>query len=109
MVKALEKFDKEEYQEAFVLLVPLSEAGNPRAQRCLADMYHLGLGVERDGVKAAELYLRVGEKNIMQDGLSAVAYNNLATLYFGGGPGIERDLEKGRQYLERARELGFPM
>jgi TPR repeat protein len=80
MVKALEKFDKEEYQEAFVLLVPLSEAGNPRAQRCLADMYHLGLGVERDGVKAAELYLRVGEKNIMQDGLSAVAYNNLATL-----------------------------
>jgi len=109
MLKAIEDFEKGDYTAAIPVLLLHSEAGSPKAQRHLADAYHLGMGVERDGKKAAELYLKVGEQNIREDGLSAVAYNNLATLYFTGGPGLEPNMEQGRKYLALARELGFEM
>ena len=109
MLRAIEEFDKRNYSAAVALLGPLVETGNPRAVCYLAHMYHLGLGVNVDGEKATELYQRVAEQNIQESRLSALACNNLATIYFVGLPGIERDVEKGQQYLARARELGFEM
>ena len=94
---------------AVALLVPLAEAGNPKAQCNLASLYHQGLGVERDGKRAVELYKKVTEPNVPECNLSALAYNNLATLYFTGAPGVGADWGKANAYLTRARELGFEM
>jgi uncharacterized protein len=109
MLEAIDAMDKGDYSAASALLLPLAEAGNPRAQCNLATLYQCGLGVTVDGRKAIELYERVAQQNFSEGHLSAIAYNNLATIYFTGLPGVERDPEKGQQYLKRARELGFEM
>lgn len=109
MLRAVAALDRKDYGFALTLLKPLADTGNPRAQCNLADLYFLGWGVEADGNKAAELYLKVAEQNIREQHLSALAYHNLATIYIGGAPGIEPDGEKAEQYERLARELGFDM
>lgn len=109
VLKAIDELEKGHHAEAFSLLVPLADAGNPKALCNLATLYHLGLGVQVDGRKAVELYSRVAEQNIRDGCLSGVAYNNLATIYVTGLPGIEPNDEKSREYLARARALGFQM
>ena len=94
---------------AFELLLPLAQAGNPRAQCNIAFLYQFGLGVGSNAQKAIDLYEKVAEQNIREGHLSALACNNLATLFFTGLPGVEPDHVKGRQYLARARDLGFEM
>lgn len=109
MLKALDELENGNHASAFALLAPLASAGNLRAQCNLASLYHLGLGVQLDGRKAVELYQSVAEKGIREGCLSGLAYNNLATIYFTGLPGIDPDPEKGKECLVRARELGFEM
>ena len=109
MLHAIDELDKGNYSAAFALLLPLAEAGNPRAQCNLATLYQAGLGVEPDGRKAVELYQTVAEQNIRESCLSGIAYNNLATIYITGGPGIEPDRQKSQEFKERARALGFEM
>jgi TPR repeat protein len=98
-----------DHATAVTLLVPLAEAGNPKAQCNLAALYQFGLGVEPDGQKCVELYLRVATQNIAEGSLSAVAYNNLATIYTTGLPGIDADHQKAYEYASLARGLGFPI
>ncbi|HLJ41963.1 MAG TPA: hypothetical protein VKT50_10790 [Candidatus Acidoferrales bacterium] len=109
VLKAIEELNRGNYSVAVALLVPLAEAGNPKAQCNLASLYHLGLGVESDGKRAVELYKKVAEHNVLEGNLSALAYNNLATIYFTGAPGVEADWAKANAYLTRARDLGFEM
>ena len=109
MLRAVEQMEKGNYSTAFELLVPLAEAGNPRAQINLATLYHFGLGVGVCGARAIDLYRTVAEQNIPEGHLSALACNNLATLFFTGLPGVERNPEEGQRYLARARDLGFEM
>lgn len=107
--KAIEEFEKGNYLVAVEQMSLLADEGNPRAQCYLAIAYQFGFGVKVDGKRARQLFLRVAKQNIREGHLSAIAYNNLATLYFAGVPGIESDPEKGHMYLKRARELGFEM
>src|SRR5437660_7746144 len=109
LLEALENIEKHNYAVALDRLVVLAQADNPKAQCNLATLYHFGWGVNVDGRKAVELYLGVAEQNIREDHLSGLAYNNLATIYATGLPGMEPDLQKASQYLARARELGFEM
>jgi len=109
MLRAVEEIERGNYPNAFQLLVPLAAAGNPRAQCNLATLYHFGLGVARSGKKAIDLYRSVAEQNIREGHLSALACNNLATLFFTGLPEVERDLDEGRRYLAQARALGIEM
>jgi TPR repeat protein len=109
MLKAMEELQKGNHALALALLVPLADAGNPKAQCNLATLYHLGLGVRVDGKKAVELYQKVAEQGVRERCLSGVAYNNLATIYFTGLPGVDPNPEKGKECLARARELGFEM
>ena len=109
LLKAIDELERGNHAAAFELLVPLADAGNPKAQCNIATLYHLGLGVKTDGVKAIELYLKVAEQDIREEHLSGIAYNNLATIYFTGLPGVEPDKKKGEEYLARARQLGFEM
>jgi uncharacterized protein len=109
LLKAIDELARRNHVAAFELLLPLADAGNPKAQCNLATLYHLGLGVKADGRKAVDLYLKVAEQDIREEHLSGIAYNNLATIYSTGLPGIERDGEKSKEYLARARKLGFEM
>jgi TPR repeat protein len=109
MLRAIDEMDKRNYSVALALLVPLAEMGNQRARCNLAILYSFGWGVTMNAKKAVELYHGVAEQNIQEGHLSAIAYNNLATIYFTGVSGVERDIEKGQECLARARELGFEM
>jgi Sel1 repeat-containing protein len=109
LLEAIEEFEKGNYTLAIEELNLLADAGNPRAQCYLALAYQFGLGVRMDGKRAKRLLLMVAQQNIREGHLSAVAYNNLATLYFAGVAGIKSDPEKGQMYLKRSRELGFEM
>lgn len=107
MLKAIEELESGNYPVAANLLVPLAEAGNPRAQCNLAALYSSGLGVTLNGPKAIELYASVAERGITEGHLSAIACNNLATIYLTGIPGVRPDPDKAQEYLNRARKLGF--
>jgi len=109
MLEAFEQVEKGNYEAAARLLKPLAESGNPRAQCNLAFLYSAGLGVPVDGPAAVALYEGVAAKEILQGHLSAIACNNLATIYTTGLPGVAADTDKAGDYLERARKLGFPM
>ena len=109
LLEALQSIDKGNYSAAFEALALLAEAGNPKAQCNLANLYHFGWGVTADGSKAAELYWAVARQNIHEGKLSALSYNNLSTLYICGAPGIEPDHERAAEYSALAKELGFGM
>ena len=109
MLKAVADIERKDYSSALSLLVPLSDAGNPKAQCNLASLYHLGLGVEPDGKRAVELYLKVAKQNIREEHLSGIDYHNLETLYIVGAPGVEPDREKAAQFGKLAIEAGFDM
>jgi TPR repeat protein len=107
--QALSHLRAKDYVAAFNLLAPMADAGDPRAMCNLATLYQCGLGVSVDGIKAVELYLKVAEQNIRKDCLSGVAYNNLATIYGMGIPGVDRDPDKAQKYRGLAKNLGFDM
>jgi len=109
MLKAIEELEKSNYSAAAELLVPLAEAGNPRAQCNLATLYSAGWGVKLNPKKAIDLYRAVAEQNIAEGLLSAIAWNNLATIYITGLPGIEPDPRKAQEYRSLARDLGLGM
>lgn len=109
MVAAINALDNKDYPLAFTLLTPLAEGGNTKAQCNLATLYHFGLGVKADGEKAVSLYREVAEKEIREEHLSGIAYNNLATIFNCGFPGIEPDPQKASEYRNRAKALGFEM
>jgi TPR repeat protein len=109
LLEALQNIEKGNYSTAFEVLAHLADAGNPKAQCNLANLYHFGWGVIADGSKAAELYCKVARQNIHEERLSALAYHNLSTLYICCAPGIGPDRERGAAYSALAKELGFDM
>jgi TPR repeat protein len=109
VLAALDAIENRNYSRAFELLLPIANAGNPKAQCNLATLYQAGWGVNADGLKAVELYLHVAEQQIVEECLSGVAYNNLATIYSTGLRGIMPDPEKAKVYHRRAEALGFTM
>jgi TPR repeat protein len=109
LLTAIEEFNRQNYFGAIELLDPIAHEGNPRARCYLASAYQCLVGPQENGQKVVDLYLSVAVLNITEDRLSGLAYNNLATIYFTGIPGITRDLQKGEEYQRRARELGFGM
>jgi uncharacterized protein len=109
LLKAIEAFDNHDCSTALELLLPLAEAGNPKAQLNLATLYHLGLGVEADAQRAVELYLAVDKQNIPDEHLFSLAYHNLSTLYICGGPGVKPSWQEAQKYRELSKDLGFEM
>jgi TPR repeat protein len=101
MLEAMSAVENKDYVLSLKLLETLAAAGNPKAQCNLATLYQVGLGVEVNENKAVELYLRVAERQILEEHLSAIAYNNLATIYCSTDP------KKAGEYQRRAEALGF--
>jgi hypothetical protein len=104
---ALDAAEKQNYAAALSILVPLAEQGNAKAIINLALLYSCGWGVPLDALKAAEMYEGVGKLEIRAGLTSAIAYNNLASLYAADAPGIPRDEEKAAQYWGLAESLGL--
>ena len=94
-------FSDGRFGEALLLLRPLADAGVAEAIGMLALAYQKGLGVEMDGEKTIELYLKAIEMG------DAIAAFHLGKLYEHGMPGVEANAEVARQYLDKAREMGL--
>lgn len=56
--RARDLMEANQFVEAREALLPLAKAGNADAEELIGVMYALGLGVERDDVRAFEWYLR---------------------------------------------------
>lgn len=106
---AVRAFQSRHYAEALNLFLPLAQSGNARAQCYVATMFQSGLGVAPDGIKAVEWYKKAAEQEVRSEKISAVAYNNLATMYFTGAPGIEPNRLMAEEFRQKAIKLGFEM
>lgn len=87
------------YQEAFYLLAPEADAGNPRAQALIAYMYANGLGMPKDSIKAVTWYGRAAAKDLPQ------AYFALGELHYFG-EGLPQDYQRAMQYYQIAADKG---
>jgi TPR repeat protein len=99
--KGLAAFNTQDYTQAFSLLKPLAEQGNPESQCIIASMYHLGLGVETSTMKAIKWYIKSADQSY------GVASNNLAGIYLCGADGVAADRTEAEHWFQKAREQGF--
>jgi len=76
-----------------------ADAGNPDAQNSLANLYYLGLGVEQNFEKAAELYLASARNGF------APAQVNLGHL-FSQGFGVRQDPMKAFAWYQQSHIHG---
>ena len=97
---AQDAIETEQYSIAIAILEPLCEIDDTMAQSILGSLYHLGLGVPVNGIKAVALLSAAAEKG------NGVAAHNLGTIYVTGLPGVERDTKRSRFYYRMARDLG---
>ena len=95
MVKA--KNMKGAYQE----LDKLAKTGNPQAIYNLGYLTQTGQGTAKNEKKAIKLYEESANKGY------PVANYVLAKNYMAGTLGLKQDLNKAKQYLEKASEQGF--
>ena len=100
LAPGLSAFEAKDYTKAFELLKPIADQGDAEAQCIIANMYHLGLGVERSIAEAIEWYT----KSAAQD--YGVASNNLAGIYTAGD-GVAVDIELANKWYRKAKEQGF--
>lgn len=59
---ARDLMEQNRFEEAMEALLPAARSGNAEAEELIGVMYALGLGVERDDVRAFEWYLRSSMK-----------------------------------------------
>lgn len=107
--EGIEAFEKEDYSRAFLLLMPLAQAGYAQAQCYVASMYQCGSGVPVDGALAVEWYYKAARQAETEQNISAIAYNNLGTIYNNGMPGVSANHSLARECWRKAVELGFEM
>jgi TPR repeat protein len=94
-------FERQNYEFVLSKALPHAIAGNPDAQCTISLLYQCDFCVPKDLAKAEEWLL----KATAQD--SALAWNNLGTLYAVGGPGLSHGREKTYECYLKAKELGF--
>ncbi len=99
--KGLSAFYSQDYSTALSLLKSLVDEGNAEAQCTIANMHHLGLGVEKNVLEAIKWYVKSSERGY------AVASNNLAGIYLSGDEGITADPIEADKWFQKSREQGF--
>lgn len=109
LVLGIDAFDNAKYEDAFSFLMPLAKKGDLKAQCYIATMYQCGFGVQVDGVESVMWFTKVADQEMAEENLSAIACNNLSTIYSTGLPGIAIDKSLAKRYQEKARKLGFQM
>lgn len=99
--KGLAAFYSQDYTTALSLLKPLADEGNAEAQCVIANMHHLGLGVERNILEAIKWYMKSSKLGY------AIASNNLAGIYLSGDEGIRANPTEANKWFQKSREQGF--
>lgn len=99
--EGLAAFEGGDYTKAFNLLKPIAEQGDAEAQCIIANMYHLGLGLERSGLEAIKWYTRAALAGY------GVASNNLAEIFRAGSCGVGPDRAEAEKWYYKAKEQGF--
>ena len=94
-------FERKDYEFVFGEAMQHAISGNPDAQCMISLLHQCGFGVPRDLAKAEEWLLKATAQE------SALAWNNLGTLYAAGGAGLSQGKEKAHECYLRAKELGF--
>lgn len=105
----IKAFENEEYSEAMEQFMPLAEKGIVQAQCYIACIFQGGFGVPVNGQKAIKWYTKAAKQNVTDNNLSAIAYNNLATIYSTGLPGTPLNMELAKKNWSKAKALGFKM
>lgn len=100
--KALQKYNRGNFQQAFNSFSPLAKEGDPKAQFYLGNMFFFGKGTNQDYKKAVVFYKLAADANC------PAAQNNLSVCYFSG-LGVEKDFKKGLTYLQIASLEGQPI
>lgn len=94
-------YDRKDWPRAIMLLRPLAEQGDARAQVLLGNMYVQGYGVRRDSTQAYGLYRR-----------AAIAGNAEAMVVTGAmlqqGIGTTADVHQALEWYHRAAKSGHP-
>lgn len=90
---------RKDYGRALALFGSASEAGEVRATHALANMYRLGLGVEKDMAEALRLYERSAK------GGNVLSMNTLAALYLGDQGG-QKNVTMSREWARRSARAG---
>lgn len=99
LVDAQRLIQHERHRDALKLLKPLAEAGNPRAQVLLGELYSRAdgrFGVRRDYDRAQDWFERACKQNHLR-----------GCAHFGASV-IHEDAKRGRQVLEAAAKRGDP-
>jgi TPR repeat protein len=84
---------------ALMLLQPLAEKGDARAELLLANIYEYGSGTSKDANKAVALYTKAAEQKLVP------AEARLGDIYLHGTM-VLQDLSKARDWSERAAKAG---
>lgn len=97
----IQSFRNKDYAQAFSILKSYADQGDPEAQCMIANMYHLGLGMEKDGSKAVKWYTKSAQQGY------PVASNNLAGIYLIGDCGVPIDQQAAARWYKLSQEQGF--
>ena len=95
----VEAFDRGEYEKARKIWLPHAHRGDPAAQRNLAHLYRMGLGVPQDFVQAVAWYRLAADSGL------ARAQANLAIMYLRG-QGLEEDPRQAAHWFTAAAANG---
>ncbi len=101
LTTGLAAFEAEDYTNAFRLLKPIADLGDAEAQCIVANMYHLGLGLERNVLEAVRWY----QKSAIQG--YGVASNNLGGIFAIGDRDIAIDRIEAEKWYQKAKNQGF--
>ncbi|MUL36921.1 tetratricopeptide repeat protein [Gloeocapsopsis dulcis] len=101
LAEGIAAFQAGGYTIAFKILKPIADDGDAEAQCIIANMYHLGLGLERNTLEAVKWYKKSAEQGY------GLASNNLAGIFLVGDDGIEVDQAEAKKWYKKAREQGF--
>lgn len=94
-------FESQDYLKAFGILYPIAEQGDAEAQCIIANIYHLGLGIEKNGTEAIKWYLKSARQGY------AIASNNLAGIFLVGDCGVTVNQIEAARWYQLSREQGF--
>ncbi len=101
LTAGLAAFEARNYTDTFKFLKPIAERGDAEAQCIIANLYHLGLGVEKDVLEAVKWYKKLAEQGY------GVASNNLAEIFAFGDWGIATGRIEAEKWQQKVQKQGF--
>lgn len=101
LIIGISAFENQDYHRAFTLLHPFAHSGNPQAQSIIANMYHLGLGMNKNISLAIQWYTKAAMQG------EHIACNNLGTIYFLGDDDIPPNEIEAHKWWQYSINQGF--